>query len=363
MQRRSFLKLSAAGVGAGLVGTRFLGAALPRAYAADGPYGAAAASERQRHPAARRVLVAGRGDERVRRARHVVHLARRARRRRVLPDRRGGWVYVSNSELSPGGASARCGSAPTARSPTPTGSCRARRATAPAAPTPWGTWLSCEETSSRPGVGMRPARGRRRGRPPGDGQLQPRGRRLRPDRPVRLPHRGRRRPASCGGSARPCGATCRAGRSKRRSSAGRRSRGPRRSPTAPRSTAARARGTRTARCGSPPRATTGCGSSTSAATPNTIRVIYDDNTSPNPVLDRRRQHRRLELRRPVRGRGRREHGARDDRARAARCRSSCGCSTSPAPRSPAPRSAPTAPASTSAPSEARAAPARASPTR
>ncbi len=40
MERREFIKFGVLGAGATLIGTGFLGSALPRAYAADGPYGA-----------------------------------------------------------------------------------------------------------------------------------------------------------------------------------------------------------------------------------------------------------------------------------------------------------------------------------
>ena len=60
-------------------------------------------------------------------------------------------------------------------------------------PTPWGTWLSCEEHDARPRLGVRPGRGAAGRGAPGARRLQPRGRRRRSGRPAALPHRGRGR--------------------------------------------------------------------------------------------------------------------------------------------------------------------------
>ena len=206
--------------------------------------------------------------------RHRVHVARRARRRRLLRGdrRRLGLRRPTARSRRRSAGSARSASTPTATIvdglPDPrrhepqlrragrrrgARGCRARR------------------TARRARVGVRPAGGRARACAPAAGHLRPRGRRRRPGTGARVPHRGRpgrsplplhaddTRATSPPGRCSP--PTCRAPRSPgcRPSSTA-----PTARPTAPRrSTAARARGSPGARCGSPPRATAGSGSSTS----------------------------------------------------------------------------------------------------
>ena len=119
-----------------------------------------------------------------------------------------------------------------------------------------------------------------------------------PVRRARVPHRGRPRRPALPLHPHHAGATSPPAPSWRPASPARRSPGCRRAgrpPTAPRhaptrrSTAARARGSPTARCGSPPRATAGCGSSTSppSSSPSSTTTHHR-----RRAAHRRRQHHR-----------------------------------------------------------------------
>src|SRR5688572_319558 len=146
MDRRSFLKVGALGAGATFIGTRYLGLSLPAAYAADGPYGALLAADARgiQLPAGFTSRVVATSGQVVPGTSYTWHGA---------PDGGacfpvgGGWVYVSNSELSPGGA----GALRFATDGSVTSAYRILSGTTrncAGGPTPWGTWLSCEETST-----------------------------------------------------------------------------------------------------------------------------------------------------------------------------------------------------------------------
>ena len=108
----------------------------------------------------------------------------------TFPTEDGGWILVSNSEEQRGGAGAMRFGRRRADRATPTGSWTAPRRTAPGGPTPWATWLSCEEYEEGrvwecdPTGRAQGARARR------DGRVQARGRGGGPARAPRVHDRG-----------------------------------------------------------------------------------------------------------------------------------------------------------------------------
>ena len=339
--------------------------------AAPGPT-ARSGGRRQRHPAARRLhqprdrrdRPAGRG--------HRLHLARGARRRRVLRRRRrrlGLRLQLRGARHRRGGA-ARCASRPTAASSTPTGSSPAPRATAPAAPRRGAPGCPARRTARRAtstsATRSSPARASQR---PLLGHVQPRGGRRRRRHRARLPHRGRARrppvPLHPDDAGRPHRGL--AVRRQRGGHVGHVGAGEHHRPDRAASTTAFNGGEgawiagrhalvhhqgRQPRVGARPRA---------AAAHRALRRRDDRRRAAH----RGRQHRRPRaVRRPVRGRGRREHGAvpHHHGRRADTVAPFLRSSATPARRSPARPSPRTARACTSARSAAPTGP-PASPTR